>query len=174
MSAASFWERLIWTRFSKPRSFGALYKHMLRKKPVRIVELGIGDGTRALRMIRLAETYTQKKIHYCGIDLFEARETRPLPLKTVHHQLAESGAQVRLVPGDLLMSLGRTANLLPDTDLLVIDSVHRHDELEQVTQFFPRMLRSDASIARFEGSSQSPRLRWLAAEDLLEIRRQAA
>jgi hypothetical protein len=161
MSAASFFESLIWTRFSNPRCFRTLYQRVARHKPVRIVELGISDPIRSLQMIRLAERHADEKIKYCGIDLFEMRSTGILPLKYVHHQLAESAAQVRLVPGDLFSSLGRAANLLVDTDLLVIGRMHSQDEIDAVSHFFPRMLHARTSIARFDGAQGSPRLRWL-------------
>ena len=174
MSAASFWESLTWTRFSKPRCCRALYQRVLREKPQRIVELGMSDAVRSLRLIRLAERAGDARIHYCGIDLFEAREANPLPLKQVHHQLAETGAKVRLVPGDLFASLGRTANLLADTDLLVLDSVHRQEDLESVYHFFPRMLHERTSIARFDGVESSLRLRWLKPGSFLKSMSRAA
>lgn len=174
MSAASFWESLIWTRWSKPRCLGSLYQRVLREKPVRIVELGLADAVRAARLIRLAERAGDERIQYCGVDLFEARDADPLPLKKVHHQLAETGARVRLVPGDLFSSLGRTANLLSDTDLLVIDSVHHQEEIEAVCHFFPRMLHEGTAIARLERSDDLVRLRWLKSSDFLQTKRKAA
>lgn len=174
MSAASFWDALVWTRLSKPRCERQLYQRVQRLKPVRIVELGLGDGSRATRLIRLARRFSDETVHYCGIDLFEARSANPLPLKEVHNQLAKTDAKVRLVPGDVFSSLGRTANVLVNTDLMVIDAVTSSQELEKAFHFFPRMLHESTSIARLDGEGTSIRLRWLKPGGFLQTERRAA
>ena len=174
MSAASFWDAFVWARFSKPRWERPLYQRVQRTQPVRIVELGIGNATRATRIIRLAQRLTDQTVHYCGVDLFEARATGGLPLKEVHNQLAKTGAKVRLVPGDMFSALGRTANILTQTDLLVIDACQTQDEIERAFHFFPRMLHEKSCIARFDRQGQATRLRWLKPAGFLQNTRKAA
>lgn len=168
MNAASFWESFLWTKWAKPVSRRRLYQRIQRGAPIRIVEFGLGDGQRAERMLRLAARYSDQRIQYCGIDLFEAREHDPLPLKKVHNKLAATGAKVRLVPGDLFAALGRTANLLTQTDLLVIDEGQSAADLESAHPFLPRMLHEDSSIARFDFVKDRSRLRWIKPSTFLK------
>lgn len=168
MSTASYWDALIWTRFSKPRCHRSVYQRVQQTRPRRIVELGIGDATRAVRMIQLAQRATGETVQYCGIDLFEARDVDGIRLKDVHHRLAQTGAKIRLVPGDAFSALGRSANILTDTDLLVIDDVHTQEEIQQAYHFFPRMLHAGSSVARFDRENGSIRLRWLKPDGFVQ------
>jgi len=174
MSAASFWNALSWARFSKPQQDRALYQRVQRIKPLRIVEVGLGDTTRATRIIRLAQRFTSETIHYCGIDQFEARATDGLPLKDAHQSLSKTGAKVRLVPGDILSALARTANVLTNTDLLIFDASNSQAEIENAYHFLPRMLHENTAIARYDLTDKSVRLRWLKASSFLQPSRRAA
>ncbi len=60
--------------FSKPAHDRPLYRAIRRRHARKIVELEIGDGRRALRMIQIAKlTGPGKDVHYVGIDPFEDR-----------------------------------------------------------------------------------------------------
>ena len=174
MPAASYWNTLVWTNFSKPTCDRSLYRRVVKSKPGKIVELGVGDLTRASRTISLAQRSQSETVHYCGIDLFEARSERPLKLKDAHNQLIKSGARVRLVPGDLLPALARTANMLTETDLLIIDATISQSDLEAVRLFLPRMMSPKTSIARYDNKNEQPRLRWMKPEALLQTHGRAA
>ena len=170
MNAASFWDALIWTRFGNPRHERPLYQRVLREKPLRLVELGIRGVERSTRLIRLAQRARAETILYCGIDLFEAREENPLPLKTVHNHLVKTGAKVRLVPGDLMSAVARSANLLLETDFLLVDSSISTAELRSVYPFLPRMLHADSSIAHITGGQ----VRWMKPTTFLAAPSKAA
>src|SRR5687768_15832048 len=96
---------------SRPASDRPLYRAIRRNRVQRIVEIGIGSGLRARRMIDLAQRYSpQCRIHYTGIDLFEAREpTAPasISLKEAYRLLRATPARIRLAPGDPLSALSR-------------------------------------------------------------------
>jgi len=82
-------------------------------------------------------------VHYTGIDPFEARSTADGPglsLKMAHRLMNGTGARIRLVPGDPLSALARTANSLGSTDLVVIS--HRQDPQSLAGAWFylPRLL----------------------------------
>ena len=174
MSAASIWNALHWTRFSQPRHDRALFQRVQKVKPVRIVELGIGDTTRATRVIRLAQRFTSETIQYCGIDQFDARATDGLPLKGAHQILSKTGAKVRLVPGDIMSALGRTANILTNTDLLIFDASNEQADIEKAFHFLPRMLHEKTAIARYDVAEKSVRLRWLKPSGFMQPARRAA
>lgn len=169
MSAATYWKSLFLTRFTKPQCDRALYQRVKQTKPTRIVELGVGDLSRASNAIALAQRFSTETIHYCGIDLFEARAELAGPsLKQTHHQLSQTGAQIRLVPGDVFSAVGRTANLLSETDLLIIDATTEQDDLDRVRAFLPRMLHANSSIARYDLAGGQTRLRWMKPSSFLQ------
>jgi hypothetical protein len=117
----------------------------------------MGDARRATRMLSVAMRYRpQDRVSYAGIDLFEARpaDVPGLKLKDAHRQLIRTGVQLRLVPGDPLAALSRSANSLTDTDLLVISAGHDPAVLEPAWFYIPRMLH-DASLVFLEEQSGS-------------------
>jgi hypothetical protein len=130
--------------FSTPSVDRPVYLAIHRYKVRKIVELGIGDGRRALRMIEIArQTSKQAEVHYIGLDLFEGRpECRQagISLKTAHRLLCNTGARVQLAPGDPADSLMRLANSLGKVDLLIVPAEIDSPAFARVWSFVPRML----------------------------------
>ncbi|MGW8258401.1 MAG: hypothetical protein ACWGMZ_13025, partial [Thermoguttaceae bacterium] len=124
MKPTNIFKTLYLSRFSKPASNRPIYRKIIREKARYILELGIDDGKRALRMIEAAARFTpRREIKYVGLDLFEARNEsdRPgLSLINAHRLLKQSGAKIKLIPGDPLMNLPQKANELGQVDLLLI------------------------------------------------------
>ena len=175
MPVASTWNAFVWTNFTKPQCDRALFRRVKLKKPQRIVEIGIGELTRATRLISLAQRFCQDTVHYCGIDLFEARtEGTPLRLKDAHNQLAQTGAKIRLVPGELTSAVGCAANMLMGTDLLIISAEHSQADLQSVFPFFPRMLHENTSIARYSQVNGLLRVRWMKPGSFVTPKQRAA
>ena len=81
---------------SKPVGDRALYRAIGRRKPRKILELGLGFPDRTLRMIELASRQSAgEAIRYVAIDLFEARtaDKQVLALKEAHRVLKPSGGR---------------------------------------------------------------------------------
>jgi hypothetical protein len=113
---------------SKPSGDRPVYRAIRRCQAKKIVEIGVGDGRRALRMIEVAcRTSPQANIHYVGMDPFEDRTEpsgRSLSLKAAHQLLGgkqggrrfATGLRVQLVPGNPAEGLVRMANALGKID----------------------------------------------------------
>ncbi len=174
MPAASFAQAVHLTTFCTPKCDRTLYRRVKRTKPRRIVELGIGDASRAARLLHLAARYHPgTTIEYTGIDLFETRPLgKSLSVKQAYHRLSRTGASVRLVPGDAGPALIRTANALTEMDLVVIDL--GDDDLAKVWFYLPRMLHDKTTIARYELRGQQKNLVWLKPRDVCCHARRAA
>jgi hypothetical protein len=116
----------------------------------RIVELNIGDGRRAMRMIELAKQVScGQEVCYVGIDLFEGRaeaDGRGLSLKAAHQLLRGAGGRVRLVPGPPAEALVRVANSLGKIDLLVVPAELDSDAFGRMWHFVPRMLHERSVV----------------------------
>jgi hypothetical protein len=142
--------------FSKPPADRPLYRAIRRQSARKIVELGVGDGCRALRMIEVARrTSSTTGLHYVGMDLFEGRPesaTAALSLKTAHQLLRASGARVQLVPGNPADSLIRLANSLGKIDLLILPAELDSPASARLWFFVPRMLH-ERSLVYVEGRS---------------------
>jgi hypothetical protein len=140
----SLWKTIYLTRLSQPKSDRLIYRAMLRSKPRRIVELGLRQGQRALRLIDAATRYVpREEIRYIGIDPFEDRTAEQGPgltLINAHRLLKSSGARIQLIPGNPLDALIRSANHLGAVDLIII-SRDGSQETEPGPQFWSYLLR---------------------------------
>lgn len=150
LPAASFLQYVHLAYFSKPACDRHLYRLIRAKGITNIVELGMGDGVRAERMIRVAQRGREASaVRYSGIDLFEARCPSSLPglkLKDAHRLLKGTGARTQLIPGDPLSALSRVANELSGTELLVVRCDDDAESLERAWFYVPRMLTPDATV----------------------------
>lgn len=145
--------------FSQPTGERILFRHMLRQRPSRIVEIGMGDGSRAIRIAEfLRRTAPDHELKFFGIDLFEAGPyaAEGWSLKVAHQLLKQQGAQARLFPGDPLSVLNRQANGLTNTDLLLIGDELNEEEYESCWRFLPRMLSDQTAVfvAELEGGEE--------------------
>jgi hypothetical protein len=148
--AAASWTRSLYLQLvSKPAHDRKLYRYVVRMRARRIVEIGIGDGQRAVRLISLGQRFHEPgEVRYTGIDLFEARpaSNSPLTLKEAHRLLQRTGAEVRLIPGEPAAALARSANELRGTDLVIVSADQRADGLMAAWHFLPRMLHKDSQV----------------------------
>lgn len=156
--------------FSKPKQDRVLYQ-MLRKQPVRrITELGIGTAARTLRLLELCPG--TEETHYSGIDLFEARgngDGAGLTLKAAHSLLATTGAKVRLIPGDPLSALSRSANSLARQDLILISADQDRESLAKAWFYVPRMLHETTAVFLEEPGEEATTLRRLTHEEIARL-----
>lgn len=136
--------------FSKPAADRLVYRAVCRHRPQKIVELGLRDGQRALRMIELARQSAGAEVHYVGMDLFEARPASDgaaaLSLKAAHQMLRGAGARVQLVPGNPADGLTRMANALGKVDLLIVPEELDSPSQARVWFFVPRMLHERSTV----------------------------
>lgn len=174
MSQTSFLKIAYLTLLSKPSHERTLYQTIRRNAPLSIVELGVGTGVRSSRMIATAQRYqVHDSIRFTGIDLFEARPepSTGLPLKEAHRQLKATGANVRVIPGDPLSALARSANGLQSTDLLVISADQDERSLTNAWFYIPRMLHDKSVVLIEEATPSASRFRSL---DLQQVEKLAA
>jgi hypothetical protein len=148
------------TLLSNPPQDRRIYQAIARTAPQAILEIGIGSGERASRMLELALRYQEPdQLRYIGIDLFEARppENPGLTLKRAHRSLSEWGASIRLVPGDPAQALTCTANGLGPVDLVVISGDQNISFDSRVWFYLPRLLAKDALVFEEKQASMSGR-----------------
>lgn len=138
--------------FSKPVGERVLYRAIRRTRARRILELGIGDVSRTLRLIGLAERFADgAAVRYAAIDLFEARPAESggsLTLKEAHRLLKGTLAQIQLIPGEPAKALAQAANSLGKVDLLLISVEQGDAALDGAWFYLPRMLHDGSIVFR--------------------------
>jgi hypothetical protein len=145
---------LVWSiyyrYFSKPAFnrpvYRAIHKHHVRK----IVEIGVGTGHRAARMIEVARLASPgTDVRYVGMDRFEDRtksDGSGLSLKAAHQLLRGAGAAIQLIPGPPAETLMRTANSLGKVDLLIVPAALDAPSMGRFWFFVPRMLHERSVV----------------------------
>lgn len=135
---------------SQPASHRQIYKELRQQKPKKIVEVGIGDAQRALRMIELlTESHAPQEIQYTGIDLFEDRSEAEGPrmsLREAYRVLRATGVTVRLVPGTFADGLSRVANSLSQIDLVVVSGNAQIEQEARAWFYIPRLLHQGSHV----------------------------
>lgn len=157
--------------FSKPKSERLIYRTIVKWRVASILEIGIGDGQRSLRMLELAARCQHETVRYAAIDQFEMRPEEhgpPFPLKDAHRQLRQTAVQARLMPGDPFSALSRSANSLGTFDLIVVSACQNDDSLTRAWFYFPRMLhdRSHVLIEERNAGADEPQFRVLERSDI--------
>ena len=149
VSAAQYARYLYLTRMSKPASDREVLKWVYDNRPRSIVEIGVGQALRTQRMLELLTHHLPAtEIRYTGIDLFEARDARTpgMPLKEAFTVLRPLGIKAQWVPGAPYDALGRVANGLGNTDLLIVAADQDAESLSHAWAFVPRMLHPQSVI----------------------------
>lgn len=175
MRATSRLHALFLGYFSRPAHDRPLYRAILATRARRIVQLGLGDGRRALRAIAAARRHrAAAEIRFTGIDLFESQRDggAGLSLKDAYKLLRTTGAGVHLAPGDPLTALARVANSLVRTDIVVVSHGQPADALADAWFYVPRMLHAGSLV--FLERSAGAAGRELIRVPLAEVERLAA
>lgn len=148
MSRMTRFELFCLLHLSRPAKDRAIFQILLRDRPRRILEIGLGEGLRLKRMIRLWGDRA-RDVGYTGIDLFEGRSTAQGPgisLKEAHRLLTSAGVRGRLLPGDPHTVLSRAANAIGPVDLVVISPGVPAESLAAAWFYVPRMLHEGSLV----------------------------
>ncbi len=133
---------------ASPAGERTVYREIQRRQTRKILEVGVGGGQRARRMIEAAMRGAAGRVCYAGIDLFEMRPPSHdrLTLKQAHALLKPSGARVRLIPGDPFTALAGMANEIGPCDLIVIADDQPEDSLARAWFYLPRLLHAGTVV----------------------------
>lgn len=147
MSEISLLKTAHLTLLSRPARDRAVYRQMLQQRPASIVEIGLGDGRRAERMLELLHLmHPSEVVRYVGLDLFELGQPAQLRLKEAHRRFQHEGVRVLLVPGTPWECLARVANTLSAIDLVVVDCLPDDPQMADAWLYIPRMLSKGARV----------------------------
>lgn len=152
------WVFLYLAYLSRPSHDRALYRWMRKAKPQKVLELGLGLGVRARRVIDYARLLRPgQTIEYSAVDLFEMRSEGQEPglsLKLAHKTLISTGARIRLLPGDPYTALARSANALGPQDLILIRADQDRAALERAWFYVPRLMHDTTRLVLEERTAE--------------------
>jgi hypothetical protein len=165
--------KAIWSAcFPQPTADRALFCALKQRPLRRILEIGLGDGSRALQIIKHARKRRRHAdVHYIGVDLFELRphgHTPALTLKSAYRLLRSAGARVKLVPGDPLSALARTANSINRIDTVIISHGVDAPALARAWFYLPRMLAANAVVYWADDPAQPDEYREVPAVEIFQ------
>jgi hypothetical protein len=124
MTRLSWWQKIYWTRFSKPVEERALVRFLIEHPVSSILEIGIGGGARLQRVAKLVSPIAGcEQVRYIGIDEFEASPAGRvhLSLKQAHQLASQLGFKASLIPGTPAQAVARVAHKFGASDLIIID-----------------------------------------------------
>ena len=134
---------------SQPATDRVLYRS-IEKRPIRsILEIGVGNGVRAERLLAVAaRTESEAELRYTGIDLFEDRPagTEHIALKQAYQQLRQKHVKIQLVPGDPFSALARISNYVSGIDLVVVAGDQDAESMTRAWIFVPRMIHAETLV----------------------------
>lgn len=149
MAAYGFFGTLWLTRLSTPTAERVVHRHVLRARPARMLEIGLGTLVRTERMLRAAAGRRPgETVAYVGIDRFEGRLPSDPPgvsLKEAHRRL-NGLARVQLVPGNADTALARVCNQLGAFDMVVISADTDERHLERCWFFLQRITGPQTAV----------------------------
>ncbi|MDB4671189.1 hypothetical protein OAG56_06545 [Mariniblastus sp.] len=148
MRKLGFLKQIYCCYFSKNTGDRALYRSVVQNETRSILEIGISSISRSVQLLELAHRYQSEPVQYCGIDLFEAKNSnsRQVGYKMAHVELKRTGANIKLLPGDPFSCLSRSVNLLDKVDLLIVGVDYNEDSLDRSWFYLPRMLGPESTV----------------------------
>ena len=100
-----------------------LAKMIKRTNASSVLEIGVGDGSRAVAVTEtLSGDRSEKEILYAAIDLFEMGGGGNTTLKDFHQTLRGSAAKAKVFPGEVEPNLPRVAHTIGPVDLILISA----------------------------------------------------
>jgi hypothetical protein len=160
MSRPSWFQKLYWTRFSKPVEERALFKHLIEHPVASILEIGVGNGARMQRIAKLVQlTAGTEQLRYIGIDEFEsAQDNSPhLSLKQAHQLATQLGFKASLIPGDHKSAIPRVAHKMGAADLVIVNGGLNPQEpsVGFIGTWLNRLAHSESTVIGCEVAGQS-------------------
>ncbi|HEY2760450.1 MAG TPA: hypothetical protein VGI75_06895 [Pirellulales bacterium] len=172
MAAVTGWNAFWLSWLARPKGDRNLFRLIRQRKPRKMMLLGLGNLTRAVRMISLAQRYQQADyIHFAGIDRFD---TRPiggprLSLKDAHVRLRATRSLINLIPGQPRETLMRAANALYGIELIVVSADQDAESMAQSWFYLQRVLAPGAAVLQEEIANDQPLLRMLSHDELTRL-----
>lgn len=148
-----FLKRYIFYNFSNTKRYSELLTKVFFSKPIKIVEIGVYTGKRAIELIECAKIFN-KNIVYYGFDLFEEitnlqikteLSKKPSHFKEIKRKLLKVSPDVQLFKGNTNKTL-RLFNGKKKFDFIFIDGGHSIKTISNDWSFAEKNLKKKGTI----------------------------
>ena len=171
VAAASRLEFAQYCYFLRPVAERALHRLIQKRKPGTVIEIGLGDGERSVRLIKSVLRFRPHGGRYYGIDPFEANADRPhISLKEAYLRLRRLQCEATFFPGHPAIVIPNVANQITDVELLVVGPEVDASDLVDTFPFWPRMLDKGGVVAQYDAAAEKYLV--LSWDDVTERARQ--
>ncbi|MEM9368025.1 MAG: hypothetical protein AAGD07_18690 [Planctomycetota bacterium] len=143
--------------------YAALLRHISDRRPAQILELGVGDGSRAAAI--LADAASEAEFTYIVVDQFEMAGGA-VSLRDFHAKVAAESAQRRpvVIPQSIMVGLESVANRFGYIDLILVSDP---DDLEEAAGVLPRIVGENTAVLIWRGED------WDSLDEIATSRRAA-
>ena len=129
----------------------ALCKLIRPLRPATILEISVGDGSRAVAVLQtLAKAQPETPPRYVAIDQFELAGG-PVTLKQFHQRLRQENVRPQVFPDAVDQALLRVAYTVGAIDLILIADPSAEWDAPQRQQLLGRVTHGDSVVMRFDG-----------------------
>ena len=129
----------------------ALCKLVRPLRPVSVLEISVGDGSRAAAVLRtLAKEQPETPLRYVAIDQFELAGG-PVTLKQFHQRLRQEGIRPQVFPDSVERALTRVAHTVGAVDLVLIADASDAWQTPQRQWLLDRVTHRESVILRLDG-----------------------
>jgi hypothetical protein len=116
-----------------------------------ILEISVGDGTRAVAVLR-ALSAGGEQIHYAAIDQFEMSDG-PVTLKEFHQSLRAENVRPQFFPGAIAPGLVQVSSTIGAVDLVLIGAESEKWQTAAVLALLPRIIHRRSVVLHLDGDS---------------------
>jgi hypothetical protein len=143
-----------------------------------VLEIGVGDGERALAMTAaLANAQSGddsgRSVRYIAIDMFEMANG-PVTLKDFHKRIRGQGVQPTLVPMDVCGGLNRVSSTIGAVDMVFLAEPNEQIEMLQVRPLLRKISADHTLIYELQGDQWQKLNLDRDANDVGSVTRRAA
>ncbi|NNE00765.1 MAG: hypothetical protein HKN47_25900 [Pirellulaceae bacterium] len=125
---------------------GAICRLVKRSGATSVLEIGVGDGERALAITKmLIASHPETAVRYCAIDMFEMADG-PITLKEFNRQLRGQSVRPTLIPMDLTAGLSRVSSTIGFVDLVLIAEPNEPIDLKSIRSALERVTTPKSTV----------------------------
>ncbi len=130
---------------------GALCKQIRPLRVETVLEVSVGDGSRALAVLNALAKHNPQ-VRYAAIDQFEMSDS-PVTLKEFHRSLRAAQTRAQLFPDSISRGLVRIASTIGTIDLVLIAAEADQWQTPAILPLIDRITHQDSVVFYLAGES---------------------
>ncbi|TWT53459.1 hypothetical protein Pla22_10880 [Rubripirellula amarantea] len=134
---------------------GPLLKQIKSLSVETALEVGVGDGSRAIEVIQTLTAQSDKTVRYIALDQFEMAGGETT-LMQFHQKLRAAGVSSQVYPESLDRGLTRVAHTIGSVDLVLFSQPQNEWDTPEIHGLLARICKPSTVVLVHEGPSWQP------------------